>query len=65
MAEQLVLLDETRQVGRIDERTREIGRRGVAEARRVLLEVIQASAAARAAQAASQAGEVRSHQPAA
>ena len=44
MAEQLILLDENRQVARLDERTREIGRRGVAEARQVLLEMIRAAA---------------------
>jgi hypothetical protein len=38
MAQQLVLLDEDKKKIRLDERTREIGRRGVAEARRVLLE---------------------------
>ena len=44
MAEQLILLDENRQVSRLDERTREIGRRGVAEARRVLEETLRANA---------------------
>lgn len=52
MAEQLILLDENRQVARLDERTREIGRRGVAEARRVLLDTIQAATDRAAAPAA-------------
>jgi hypothetical protein len=43
MAEQLVLLDEDRGTVRLDERTCEIGRRGVADARRVLLETVQAA----------------------
>jgi hypothetical protein len=44
MAEQLALIDEYREIFRLDEQTRELGRRGVAEARRVLLETIKASA---------------------
>jgi hypothetical protein len=48
MAEQLVLLDEDRldeerKAVRLDELTCEIGRRGVADARRVLLETVQAA----------------------
>jgi hypothetical protein len=43
MAEQLVLLDEDRKTVRLDERTCEIGRRGVADARRVLLETVRAA----------------------
>jgi hypothetical protein len=43
MAEQLVLLDEDSKTVRLDERTREIGRRGVADARRALLETLQAA----------------------
>ena len=43
MAEQLALLDEDRRTVRLDERTCEVGRRGVADARRVLLETVQAA----------------------
>jgi hypothetical protein len=43
MAEQLVLLDEGRKTVPLDERTCEIGRRGVADARRALLGVVQAA----------------------
>jgi hypothetical protein len=43
MAEQLVLLDEDRKRVRLDERTREVGKRGVADARRALLETLQAA----------------------
>jgi hypothetical protein len=43
MAEQLVLLDEERGTVRLDERTCEIGRRGVADARRALFETVQAA----------------------
>jgi hypothetical protein len=43
MAEQLVLLDEGRKTVPLDERTCEIGRRGVADARRALLEALQAA----------------------
>ncbi len=43
MAQQLVLLDEDKKMVRLDERTREIGRRGVAEARRVLMETRMAA----------------------
>jgi len=43
MAEQLVLLDEDRKTVPLDERTREIGRRGVADARRALLVTLQAA----------------------
>jgi hypothetical protein len=43
MAEQLVLLEEDRKMVRLDERTCEIGRRGVADARRALLETLQAA----------------------
>lgn len=44
MAEQLALLERDESDFRIDEHTREIGRRGVAEARRVLAEVVRAAA---------------------
>ncbi len=44
MAEQLVLLDEDSKTVRLDERTCEIGRRGVADARRALLQTLQAAA---------------------
>ena len=46
MATQLALrLESDEDDWRIDERTREVGRRGVAEARRVLAEVMRRSAA--------------------
>jgi hypothetical protein len=46
MAIQLALrLESDEDDWRIDEHTREIGRRGVAEARRVLAEIMQRSAA--------------------
>jgi hypothetical protein len=45
MATQLPLLIEDRDEWRLDERTREAGRRGVAEARRVLAEALKRSAA--------------------
>jgi hypothetical protein len=38
MAQQLLLLESEDELFRIDERTREIGRRGVAEVRRILAE---------------------------
>jgi hypothetical protein len=38
MATQLLLLDPSQSDFRLDEHTRELGRRGVAEARRILLE---------------------------
>ena len=44
MEEQLVLVDSGTIVHRLDQRTREIGLRGVAEARRVLLDTIAAAA---------------------
>jgi hypothetical protein len=43
MAEQLVLLESDQDEFRLDERTREIGRRGVAEARRRLAETLRAA----------------------
>lgn len=43
MAEQLELLQTQESDFRLDAHTREVGRRGVAEARRVLAEVIQAA----------------------
>ena len=43
MTEQLVLLDEDRKRFRLDEQTREMGRRGVAEARRALMETLEAA----------------------
>jgi hypothetical protein len=51
MAEQLVLLQRDDPDFRLDPHTREIGKKGVAEARRVLAEVMKA-AADRAAAAA-------------
>jgi hypothetical protein len=46
MARQLALgLEAAEDEWRLDEHTREVGRRGVAEARRVLAEVIKRSAA--------------------
>ena len=53
MAEQLVLLDEDKKMVRLDERTREIGRRGVADARRVLLETRMAASERAGAAAAA------------
>jgi hypothetical protein len=44
MAEQLVLIQTEESDFRLDPQTREIGRRGVAEARRVLAEVMKAAA---------------------
>lgn len=44
MAEQLVLLPDDGPDFRLDAHTRELGRRGVAEARRVLAEVLRAAA---------------------
>ena len=44
MAQQLVLLDTGAERFRLDERTREVGRRGVAEVRRVLAEQARAAA---------------------
>jgi hypothetical protein len=46
MPMQLALLNQDDDYWRLDERTREAGRRGVAEARRVLAEIMQRSAAA-------------------
>ncbi|MBV9660920.1 MAG: hypothetical protein JO337_07160 [Acidimicrobiales bacterium] len=43
MAEQLVLLEDTSDF-HLDEHTRDIGRRGIAEVRRVLAEVEKAAA---------------------
>ena len=43
MAEQLVLLESNRDEFRLDEHTREIGLRGVAEARRRLAETLRAA----------------------
>ena len=43
MAEQLVLLERDESDFRLDSHTREIGRAGVAEARRVLREVVRAA----------------------
>jgi len=44
MAEQLELLERDESDFRLDPHTREIGKKGVAEARRVLAEVIEAAA---------------------
>lgn len=44
MAEQLVLLERDGSDFRLDEHTREIGRKGIAEVRRVLAEVAKAAA---------------------
>lgn len=44
MAEQLELLERSDSDFRLDARTREIGKQGVAEARRVLAEVMKAAA---------------------
>ena len=44
MAEQLELLERDDSEFRLDAHTREIGKRGVAEARRVLAEVMRAAA---------------------
>lgn len=44
MAEQLELLEDEGSDFRLDAHTREIGRQGVAEARRVLAEVVRAAA---------------------
>ena len=44
MAEQLELLERDESEFRLDAHTREIGRQGVAEARRVLAEVVRAAA---------------------
>lgn len=53
MAEQLILLEAPRPNTRIDAHTRQLGLRGVAEARRVLTERIQAAQSAQAAEAAA------------
>ena len=45
MARQLVLLEETETDWRLDERTRELGRKGVAEARKALTEAARRAAA--------------------
>lgn len=52
MAEQLELIERTESVFHLDSHTREIGLRGVAEARRVLAEVMKAAAAREAQKAA-------------
>ena len=57
MARQLTLLD-TPPAWRIDEATREAGRRGIAEARATLQAAL---AAQRSAEAATAGGEHRSH----
>ncbi len=44
MAEQLLLLERDESDFRLDSHTREIGKAGVAEARRVLREIVQAAA---------------------
>ncbi|MDA8047072.1 MAG: hypothetical protein M0Z30_17850 [Actinomycetota bacterium] len=44
MAEQLQLLERDDSDFRLDAHTREIGKRGVAEARRVLAEIVRAAA---------------------
>ncbi len=44
MAEQLVLLEREESDFRLDAHTREIGKAGVAEARRVLREIVRAAA---------------------
>lgn len=44
MAEQLELLEREESDFRLDPHTREIGKRGVAEARRILAEVVKAAA---------------------
>ena len=44
MAEQLVLLERDGSDFRLDAHTREVGKRGIAEARRVLAEVVKAAA---------------------
>lgn len=54
MAEQLALMERDDADFRLDARTRQIGKAGVAEARRVLREVV-ARAAAEAAEAAERA----------
>lgn len=41
MAEQLILVDPNSSSSRLDEHTREVGRRGVAEARRILTELVE------------------------
>jgi hypothetical protein len=43
MPEQLALIDHFGAEFRLDQATREVGRRGVAEARRVLTEVVRAA----------------------
>lgn len=53
MSKQLVLLDDAREPFRLDEHTRALGRRGVAEARRVLAETLKAAAERREAAAAA------------
>lgn len=45
MARQLVLLEEDGIDWQLDERTRELGRRGVAEARKALIEATRRAAA--------------------
>lgn len=44
MAEQLELLEQEESDFRLDAHTREVGKRGIAEARRVLAEVVRAAA---------------------
>ena len=45
MTDQLTLIDTSDEAWRLDERTREIGRRGVEQARRALEEALQRVAA--------------------
>jgi hypothetical protein len=45
MAEQLVLLDSDHEWSRLDEQTREVGRQGVAEVRRILTSLVQSQRA--------------------
>ena len=52
MAEQLELIEREESDFRLDPHTREIGKRGVAEARRVLSEVLKAAEAREKAHAA-------------
>jgi hypothetical protein len=49
MPEQLVLLDDRDADWRLDERTRQLGREGVADARRVLAEALRRAASRAAA----------------
>ncbi len=45
MTDQLVLIDAKDVDWRLDERTREVGRRGIAEARKALAEAVRRTAA--------------------